>query len=387
MSRPYTLPFPILVDNVECILKGGGSEEQKTNSAIELIHRCLVFEETDDFVSRLHNSTVFRARLRPASQSKVIDSTHRYAAAFGPKKPAGRHHVRSHDDDVTGPISDFQRRYVIVKKPDGSEEVVTQYDIDRNRFGVYIDNQITSVTSNYNHHAGGRVDMIVNYSNGKSLTFPLHSIPITWKYTNSSGARIVRIKTRVSNADHYVLAGGFVWPVDAAGDVLFNKNDTPNLSKYRSTIYDHAVRSGQLVEIAELVNAFASIVKMNGDFASSMSLYTNWGRPPLPYFKVQNGRLVQTVPPAGRVPLCASLNGRIANANISYKQSLATAQRFLADKSAFQAGKPQFRSIKELDKYWTSKGFFAPKTRRLAPKTIPKPGRLSTSAPIICWSK
>ena len=93
-----------------------------------------------------------------------------------------------------------------------------------------------------------RESITFGYSNGASLTTTLASIDM------NSGPE----------ASRYRKSGGIVYPADAGGNVIINGSTTPRLAHLRGWVHDQLrERSEQRVQMAEIVNAFASIMAMN----------------------------------------------------------------------------------------------------------------------------
>jgi len=86
------------------------------------------------------------------------------------------------------------------------------------------------------------------YSNGASLTTTLGAIDMNY------GALATR----------YRKSGGIAYPADDGGNVIINASTAPRLVHLRSWVHDQLrERSEQRLQMAELVNAFASIMATN----------------------------------------------------------------------------------------------------------------------------
>jgi hypothetical protein len=65
-------------------------------------------------------------------------------------------------------------------------------------------------------------------------------------------------------ASRYRKTGGIVYPTDEGGNVLVNATTTPRLANVRMNLHDQVREiSEQRLEMAQLVNSFASILAMN----------------------------------------------------------------------------------------------------------------------------
>jgi len=99
------------------------------------------------------------------------------------------------------------------------------------------------------------------------LTLEIDNQPITFTYAN--GAQYTTPLGSIDwtahiGADRFRKVGGIVYPVDASGNVMLNRATTPRLVNVREYLHEQIQqRSEERVEMAWLVNAFASIMSMN----------------------------------------------------------------------------------------------------------------------------
>jgi RHS repeat-associated protein len=148
----------------------------------------------------------------------------------------------------------------------------------------YIDNW-KSGTSNVNENEK-RENMVVYYADGSKQTIPLERIPVDWsdeankqhereavrRYGLEEGTHIVGYGDTVvtpvdkDNRDSYAprvayyRVGHTILPIDERnGNVVFNKDTTPNLVAARTQIHNHDEVWGWAVQMAEITYAFAKI--------------------------------------------------------------------------------------------------------------------------------
>lgn len=68
-------------------------------------------------------------------------------------------------------------------------------------------------------------------------------------------------------AEEYGKTNGVIYPIDAAGTLLLNNTNTPNLVAIRTWYYNEAKRlNDDRLEMAEIVHAFAFIIKGGANF-------------------------------------------------------------------------------------------------------------------------
>ena len=118
---------------------------------------------------------------------------------------------------------------------------------------MYVDNPITASalqpdvwTLSIDHIDGESITF--GYANGASLTTTLGSIDMNFGPV----------------ASRYRKSGGIAYPADDAGNVIINASTAPRLVHLRQWVHQELRnRAEQRLQMAELVNAFASIMAMN----------------------------------------------------------------------------------------------------------------------------
>ena len=109
----------------------------------------------------------------------------------------------------------------------------------------YVDNGIVSLTAQPTVTTLTVKWMRLTYSGGRKLGIPMESVTMR----------------SLGRATTYERQKGFIVPLDADGEIRFDKNNTPNVIICAQWVRDELLRrSQQRVEIAELVATFASAV-------------------------------------------------------------------------------------------------------------------------------
>ncbi|MEO0617601.1 MAG: hypothetical protein AAFY69_15840 [Pseudomonadota bacterium] len=99
-----------------------------------------------------------------------------------------------------------------------------------------------------------RQESMIHYSDGAQLLLPLDRI----------------LLTPGQPPRRFLKHGGIIYPIDINGHLVLNASTVPFLAAVRSQFQrDMEERSDQLIEMAELVNAFAGIISLNSNVAEA----------------------------------------------------------------------------------------------------------------------
>src|SRR5262245_53853370 len=280
-AMPEKVPFAIVKEEYfRPILKENLPEPQKVKRLASLLRRYLekddaldLLEDLDHKIPGLPISREFHERLSAKARSDLLAVIRDIAERGRPGTWPAPWEDNGHLGTPAPRKIETLRR--LVDEDNGRERMVAMDDPDI--LDRYIDYNIKNVTSDYNQLLDARTTMVVHYQNGKSLSFAIANVPVTYQWPK--GVHLVRINRRPyggSTASYFLRRGGFIYPVDADGNVLLNTSDTPNLVKFRSSIEEYMRRGKQLVQIAELVNTFASQIALLAGFASLHPQNHSW---------------------------------------------------------------------------------------------------------------
>jgi hypothetical protein len=265
----------------------------------------------------------------------------------------------------------------------GATRMITRDDPDFKKY--YVDDHIDHIVSDFDQQMWDRITMTIVYDDDRKVQLPMGNMPIIYKATlNGQEVTLHTTNPWVPQAHHYVRQANIIYPVDASGDMIFTSADTPTIVDARSKIYNYAQEAAKLLEMAELIAAFASNIAMLGGYAAQLKSFT-WVRgmtPPKPTFEKGTRPLPRVSggspppssggkgpppkgppsgggrPPGGGGPpddgngpkFTVIQGGRVGPP--AYLVSLSRIQGYLQDQNAFQNGKPVFRTIQEFDHYW-----------------------------------